>query len=116
MVFRTHEGHYEFTMMSFRLSNTPLSFQALMNSFFKPTLCRSDLLFFDNILIYSANWEFHLEHLHMVFSMLRPHCQCSVSGPSHLQARGFGQPIQDLCNSRLVIAEIYHEAARVSRP
>lgn len=29
--FRTHEGHYEFLVMPFSLTNAPSSFQALMN-------------------------------------------------------------------------------------
>jgi len=29
--FRTHEGHYEFLVMSFGLTDAPSTFQALMN-------------------------------------------------------------------------------------
>jgi len=32
--FRTHEGHYEFLVMSFGLCNAPASFQSTMNIFF----------------------------------------------------------------------------------
>lgn len=35
-VFRTHEGHYEFLVMSFGLTNAPSTFQSLMNTIFKP--------------------------------------------------------------------------------
>ena len=34
--FRTHEGHYEFLVMPFCLTNAPPTFQGLMNSIFKP--------------------------------------------------------------------------------
>lgn len=35
-VFKTHEGQYEFLIMSFDLTNTPSTFQSLMNTIFKP--------------------------------------------------------------------------------
>jgi len=39
MTFRTHGGHYEFLVMPFGLSNAPSTFQATMNSIFRPLLC-----------------------------------------------------------------------------
>ena len=36
--FQTHEGHYEFLVMPFVLTNAPSTFQGLMNSIFKPFL------------------------------------------------------------------------------
>ena len=44
--FRTHEGHYEFLVMPFGLSNAPSSFQATRTQIFRELLRRCVLIFF----------------------------------------------------------------------
>lgn len=64
--FNTHDGNYEFLVMSFGLKNA----QLLMNEVFKPSLRKFVLVFFDDILIHNTNLESHLNHLTLMFELL----------------------------------------------
>ena len=69
--FHTHNGHYEYLVMSFGLCNAPSTFQAVVNSIFRPYHRKFILVFFDDILIYSASWSSHLEHVKQALEVLK---------------------------------------------
>jgi hypothetical protein len=71
--FITKYGLYEFTVMSFGLTNAPAFFMNLMNNVFIDYLDKFVVVFIDDILIYSQREEEHVDHLKMVLQRLREH-------------------------------------------
>jgi hypothetical protein len=71
--FRKMYGHYEFTVVSFGLSNAPVVFMCLMNGVFMDYLDKFFIVFMDDILVYSKSQEEHEQHLRMVMQVLREH-------------------------------------------
>jgi hypothetical protein len=72
--FITKYGLYEFTVMSFGLTNALTYFMYLMNSMFMDYLDMLVVVFIDDILVYSQSEQEHEEHLRKVLQRLRD-CQ-----------------------------------------
>ncbi|GKC15279.1 putative reverse transcriptase domain-containing protein [Tanacetum coccineum] len=69
--FQTRYGHYEFQVMPFGLTNAPAVFMNLMNRVCKPYLDKFEIVFIDDILIYSKEKKEHEEHLKAILELLK---------------------------------------------
>jgi hypothetical protein len=71
--FVTRYGQFEFTVMSFGLTNAPAYFMNLMNKIFMDELDKFVVVFIDDILIYPKSIQEHEQHLRVVLEKLRTH-------------------------------------------
>jgi len=70
-VFTTHIGAYEPTVMYFRLTNSPATFQTMMNNLFRDLRNQGDTVtFIDNILVATDTEEGHDELVEKVLKRL----------------------------------------------
>jgi hypothetical protein len=61
--FRTRYGHYEFLVMSYKLTNALVVFMDTMNRVLHDHLDQFTMVIIDDILIYSKTPKEHEEHL-----------------------------------------------------
>jgi hypothetical protein len=69
--FVTRYGQYEFTVVSFGLTNAPPYFINMINKVFMDELDKFVVVFIDDILVYSSTAEEHEQHLRVVLERLR---------------------------------------------
>jgi hypothetical protein len=69
--FRTQYGLYEYTVISFRLTNARAYFMYLMNKVFMEYLDKIVVVFIDDILVFSKTKEENKKHLRLVLEKLR---------------------------------------------
>lgn len=73
IAFTMRYGLYEYTVMSFGLTNAPAYFMYMMHKVFMEFLDKFVVVFIDDILIFSKTEEEHAEHLRLVLQKLREH-------------------------------------------
>src|SRR3954469_22585933 len=71
--FTTRYGLYEYTVMSFGLTNAASYFMNMMNKVFMEFLDKFVVVFIDDILVYSKSKEEHEGHLRLILEKLREH-------------------------------------------
>ena len=69
--FRTRQGHFEPTVMTFGLTNAPATFQHMMNDIFKDLIGVYVIIYLDDLLIFSEDESEHEEHVKEVLRRLR---------------------------------------------
>ena len=74
-VFITNQGLFEPTVMFFRLTNSPATFQMMMNTIFAEEIAEGWLIvYMDNILVATKDdQEFHNQCIHQMLKKLKKH-------------------------------------------
>lgn len=71
--FTTPLGLYEFQRMPFGLCNAPATFQRLMQRCLGGQVHDSLLIYLDDVVVYSSDFDTHIKHLEQVFGKLAAH-------------------------------------------
>lgn len=68
--FVTHRGLYEYTRLPFGVCNGPATFSRLMSSVLEGMIGHRCLVYLDDIIVFSRNFQQHLDHLQSVLGRL----------------------------------------------
>ncbi|KAJ9514416.1 hypothetical protein QJQ45_012363 [Haematococcus lacustris] len=100
--FRTPEGHFQFKVLCFGLTNAPATFQRVMNDAFATVLGKCALVYLDDILVMSKSVQDHLLHLKQVFELLRKNkLYAKLSKLPMLRLPDHTKPFQVYCDASL---------------
>jgi hypothetical protein len=69
--FITEWGLFEFEVMPFGLTNAPATFQRMMEVAFEKGLRKFVLVFVDDVIVFSRNFDDHLKHVREMFETFR---------------------------------------------
>ncbi|CAG2186270.1 Retrovirus-related Pol polyprotein from transposon 17.6,Retrovirus-related Pol polyprotein from transposon 412,Retrovirus-related Pol polyprotein from transposon 297 [Mytilus edulis] len=69
--FITHDNLYQFKRMPFGITNASFSFQMAMNQILRGLTWKHCLVYIDDIIVWSENFEQHIKHLGQVFDRLQ---------------------------------------------
>ena len=69
--FRCVFGHFEYSVMPFGLTNAPAIFQSMMTDIFRDVLDVYVIVYIDDLLIFSASIDEHVEHVCEILRRLR---------------------------------------------
>ncbi|CAJ0929680.1 unnamed protein product [Ranitomeya imitator] len=94
--FNTPEGHFEYLVMPFGLANAPSVFQSFMHDIFREYLDKFLIVYLDDILIFSDDWESHVKQVEVDASEIgagavlsQRGSDCSVMKPCAFFSRKF---------------------------
>ena len=69
--FKTKRGLFEWLVIPFGLCNATANFMRILNDVFRPFLDDFVIVYLDDILVFSKNWEDHVNHVTQVLETLR---------------------------------------------
>ena len=69
--FSTRDGHFQFKVLPQGLTNGPPTFQRIVNQILGPSRWKHTLAYIDDIIIYSENFDEHLQHIEEACTLLQ---------------------------------------------